>query len=118
MNDPDPFDLKNLRADPEQVRRLTQPKKWRRHYVHVPWQWVERLRRTKRANTYRVALWLLYQHWKDGGRPIVLSNAGAEEEGVSRPSKWRALTELRGLGLIKVEAGRGKAPRITLRHVP
>jgi hypothetical protein len=77
MEDSDPFDLATLRVDSERVRQPARPKKWQRHYVNVPWQWVERLRRAKRISTYRLALVLLYEHWRTGGRPIVLSNVFA-----------------------------------------
>ena len=91
----DMFDLQQLRIDPERVTKPRRPKRWRRHYVNVPWQWVERLRTTKRVCTYRVALLLLYEHWRTGGRPILLSNVGVRREGLARRSKWNAIAELR-----------------------
>src|SRR4051812_20921227 len=110
----DMFDLEQLRIDSGRVAKLVKPKRWRRHYVNVPWHWVEQLRRTKRVCTYRVAVLLLYEHWRTGGRPISLSNVGVRGEGLSRRSKWSAITELQGLGLIEVEAVPRKSPRITL----
>ena len=35
-----------------------------------------------------------YEHWRTGGRPIVLSNVAVRQEGLTRYSKWRAITEL------------------------
>ena len=90
--------LQALRVDPERVRQPARPKKWRRQFVHVPWQWVERLRKAKRISTYRLALVLLYEHWRTGGRPIALSNVGMQQEGLARRSKWNALSELRDPG--------------------
>ena len=87
-------------------------KKWRRHYVHVPWEWVER-GQLPTVSTYRLALLLLYEHWRTGGRPIVLSNISALQEGLSRRSKWNALAELEGLGLIRIERAPPKSPRVT-----
>src|SRR4051794_31033117 len=113
----DPFDLEKLRIAPKRVTKPAKAKRWRRHYVNVPWQWVEQLRTTKRVCTYRVALLLLYEHWRTGGKPIVLSNSGVLAEGLARRSKWNAITELRDQGLIEVEAVRGKSPRITLCHI-
>ena len=84
MEDPNPFDLATLRVDPERVRQPARPKKWRRQFVHVPWQWVERLQAAKRISTYRLALVLLYESWRLGGRPITLSNVFALAEGLSR----------------------------------
>src|SRR4051812_15560948 len=112
LDKPDMFDLKNLRINPERVRQPAKPKKWRRQYVQVPWEWAERLRKAKRVSTYRLALVILYEHWRTGGRPVALSNVGMQSEGLARRSKWNALTELRTLGLITVEAKPGKSPRI------
>jgi hypothetical protein len=112
----DSFDLAALRVDPGRVRKLARPKKWRREFVRVPWGWVEHLREAKRISTYRLALVLLYEHWRTGGRPIVLSNVGVRPEELTRYSKWRALAELQALGLIQVETRSRKSPRIVLRH--
>jgi hypothetical protein len=116
LND-DPFDRERLRVNRARETKRAKPKNWRRYYVNVPWYWVEQLQTTKRASTYRVALWLLYEHWRTGGRPIVLSNVAVRQEGLTRYSKWRAITELQTQGLIEVEAVKGKAPRITLYHL-
>lgn len=116
MDDQDPFDPASLRVRPAQQTR-TKPKRWRRHYVQVPWPWVERLKAAKRISTYRLALSLVYASWRNGGRPIVLSNVMAEEEGLSRRSKWRALAELEYLGLVEVRRRPRQAPRLVMRHV-
>lgn len=117
MNDLDPLALKTLRVDPEGVRQPARRKKWRRQFVRVPWAWAERLQAARRVNTYRLALLLLYEYWRTGGRPIALTNAGLVEEGVSPRSKTRALAELERIGLIEVKRRRGRAPRATLCHV-
>jgi hypothetical protein len=117
MDDSHPSDLASLRVDFERVRQPAKPKKWQRHYVNVPWQWVERLRESKRISTYRLALVLLYEHWRTGGRTIVLSNVFTFTEGLPARSKWRAIAELESLGLIQVERKRSQAPRVTLRHL-
>ena len=111
----DAFDLKRLRVNPADLQGKPKRKKWRRHYVRFPWEWAERMRSVQRGNTYRLALLLVYEHWRTGGRPIVLSNAGLEQEGITRRSKWNALLELEQLGLIEVEKRPRKSPRVTLR---
>jgi len=113
----DPFDLDALRVDPAAHRVAARPKKWRRQFVWVPWTWVEQLRSAKRVCTYRLALVLLYEHWRQGGRPITLSNVFTDAEGLSRRSKWRAIAELEGLGLLQVKRRRRHAPRVVLRHL-
>jgi len=114
----DPFDVEALRVDPEQVaRKPGKRKKWQRHFVNVPWEWVRRPQGTKHAGSvYPLAHLLLYEDWHAGGRPIVLSNALAAEVGLSRPSKWRALNELEELGLVQVKRQARKAPRVTVHH--
>ena len=71
----------------------------------------------RRVITYRLALLLLYEDWRTGGRSIVLPNVGLEQEGLTRRSKWRALLELEQLGLVEVERRPRKSPRITLRRL-
>jgi hypothetical protein len=110
------IDLEGVLLNAEQINRLQarkQRKAWRRQYVRVPWAWVERLREAKRpGSTYDLALLLLYEHWRLGGRPIVLSNIGLLPEGLLRRSKWYALAELERLGLVRVERQSRKAPRV------
>ena len=114
----DPFGLERLLVNPADLQRKPKRKKWQRQYVQVPWTWVERLQSAKRISTYRLALVLVYESWRLGGRPITLSNVSALAEGLSRRSKWRSLAEFEQLGLIEVERHRRHAPRVSLRHLP
>jgi hypothetical protein len=117
----DPFDLDTVRvnsADPRFQRKPGKPKNWRRQYIQFPWAWVERLQAAKRVSTYRLALLLVYEHWRTGGRPIVLSNLASRQEGLSRWSKWNALAELEELGLVRVERRPSKSPRVVVCHPP
>jgi hypothetical protein len=121
MMDHDPFELDTLRVDPARgrfQRKPGRPKKWRRHYIQFPWAWAERLQAAKRISTYRLALLLVYEHWRTGGRPIVLSNALVMAEGVSRRTKWNALVELERLGLVRVQRRPRKSPRLLLCRLP
>ena len=120
MTDDDPYaDLKQhrLTAEAQAItaeRRAVVPRKIqkrRRHFVKVPWSWVERLTRARHIVTYRVALHILYEHWRAGGRPCTLANGAVE--GVARGTKWRALRELEHLGLVTIERHKRKAPRVT-----
>jgi hypothetical protein len=88
--------------------------KRRRHFVMVPWTWLEKLAAARYVATYRVAHHILYWHWKEHGEPFTLSNGIMAIEGVSRWQKWRALGELEKLGLITIERRRRKTPRITV----
>ena len=115
----DPFDVEGLRIDPHDstlVGKAARPRKvkWQRKFVRVPWAWVNRLKVSNRGVTYRLALLLLYEYWRTGGRPIQLSNAMLTGDGVTRRSKWRALLELEQFGLLKVERRPRKSPVVTL----
>ena len=89
----------------------------RRHFVRVPWTWVERLRGA-RGSTYRLALILLYLHWKGNGEPIKLANGMLQIDGVSRHAKWRALNELERRGMIVVERRHRRSPLIQVLVEP
>jgi hypothetical protein len=86
-------------------------------FVLVPMVWVERLAATRSIGSgpYRLALHLLFQHWKSGGRPVKLSNVALTELGVGcRKMKGRALSELEKLGLVEVERRPKKSPIVTV----
>jgi DNA-binding MarR family transcriptional regulator len=120
MMEHDPFDLGSLRVpvDPRVQRKPANAKKWHRRFVHVPWEWTVRLRAAKRVSTYGLALLLLYEHWRNGGQPIVLSNVLAADVGLPRRSKSRALAELEQLELVRMERHPRKSPRVTLCQIP
>jgi hypothetical protein len=114
---PDPLDLDNLRYQPGDKQWAAVPKKIRQRrqqFVLVPWTWAERLAQSRSANTYRVALTLLFLHWKATGGPIKLANGMLATDGVSRWSKWRALEELEQFGLVTINRRQRKSPIITL----
>jgi hypothetical protein len=122
----DPFDPARLRLDPatlgrparlEEVRAVVPrkiQKQQQQHFVRVPWVWVERLTKARSIATYRVALHILYWHWKGGGMPFTLANTAMAAEGVSRWGKWDGLQELERLGLITVERRRRRSPQVTV----
>jgi hypothetical protein len=123
--DDDPFaDLEKLRLRPEHYQAYTDGagEKWatvplkiqkrRQQFVKVPWTWIERLANTRRAATFKVALYVLHKNWRNGGKPFTLSNSTVE--GVSRWQKWRALNELERLKLIIIKRRKRKTPLITV----
>jgi hypothetical protein len=113
-----PFDLDRLRFDPAEVPATTPKKigKRKEHFTMVPWTWIERLNGAT-GQTYRVALFLLYQHWKGKCEPIKLPNGMLKIDGVSRQSKWRALADLERRGLIAVERRPSRSPIVRLYFV-
>ena len=117
MDADDPFDLNRLALTPERagsVGRAATAKRHRQQFVKFPRSWVGQLQDARHIGSYRIALYLLFQHWKSDGRPIRLSNIALVGMGVSREQKRRALWELERLGLIRVERRRYRSPLVTV----
>jgi DNA-binding transcriptional ArsR family regulator len=123
----DPFDLDDLRIDPtdpklkprSDVSGPRAPKrKWERRFIHFPWSWLDRLKSTRLRATWALALLLIYEHWRTGGRTIKLTNTMAAEVGVSPDTKGPALDELEQAGLVEVERHDRKSPLVTLLVKP
>jgi hypothetical protein len=111
------YDLVALRLPPEMMseRRVTPKKiaKRRLHWVKFPLTWCAQMKGAT-GQTYRVAIFLLYLHWKGKGEPIKLANGMLKEDGVSRHAKRRALIDLERRGLVSVEWRPKKSPIVTL----
>jgi hypothetical protein len=58
--------------------------KRRDQFVIVPMAWKDRLAGAVDASTLKLALHLLYQHWKNDGAAIKLSNTALANAGISR----------------------------------
>ena len=105
----DLFDLDKFRInpnDPQLVPKTSevQPKKKRRQqFILIPWIWMVQLKSTQSITTYRLALLLLYEHWRNGGQPVRVTNVLAAKFGIPRRSKYSALQELEQLNLIVTE---------------
>jgi hypothetical protein len=110
------FDLERFKFNKAE-RHIKAPgskKKWQRKFVKVPWSWIEKLTFSNSANTYRLALHLLYEHWKGNGPIKVSNNAAVSEASITRHAKRRALLELETLGLIQVERHPRRSPLVTI----
>jgi hypothetical protein len=66
------------------------------------------------AQTLRLAMLILYLHWKGNGDAIKLSNTLPKEFNISRESKRRALIDLERRGFITVERQSRKTPTVKL----
>jgi len=88
-------------------------KRRREHFAMLPMTWYERLKGAD-GQTYRVAWFLLYLHWKNNGGPIKLANGMLAMDGVPPQSKRRALRDLERRGLITVEWRPRKSPIVRL----
>jgi len=106
--------LENARKVPRVPKKI---QKRQQHFIKVPWFWFEKLQKVKSAQTYRLALLLLYLHWRGSGGPVKLANGTPKAEGISRQSKWRALVELEQLGLIVIERRSRRSPVVRLLNL-
>jgi len=114
----DCFDIDNLRIDADALpeRRAVAPRKFekrRRHFVKVPWAWVEALSGAS-GQTWHLAIQLLYLHWKGKGEAIKLANGMLKVDGISRSSKGRGLCDLERRGLVTVSRRCRRSPLVTL----
>ena len=105
-------------AGQEQQVNGPKRKEWRRLYTLLPRAWEVRLLGAKRIVTYRLAVELLYLHWLSGGKTIAVTGKVAKAAKLSVRSKSNALDELEQLGLIEMERGLRRSPRVVLLHVP
>jgi hypothetical protein len=87
----------------------TKIKERRKHFIMFPLVWYERLKGAS-GQTYRVALYLLYLHWKEGKDAIKLANGMLGMDGVSPQSKRRALRDLQHRKLVTVDWRLKKSP--------
>jgi len=105
------FDLDRLRLDTGEVWAVVpgKIKRRREYFVKLPMTWYERLRGAN-GQTYRVAWFLLYQHWRNKGEPFKVPNGMLAIDGVPPRTKCRALRDLVRRDLICVEWRKKKSP--------
>jgi hypothetical protein len=113
MNRGDDYDIEALQIDPMDTTLVpARPgkrrgdHKGRRYFVKVPWSWVEKLEGAS-GQTYRLALNILFQHFRERGAAVILSNKRAE---MPRQSKLRALQDLEARGLVTVTWRERRSP--------
>ena len=83
----------------------------------IPWAWLARaLSLPGKALHVGVVLW--FRAGLEQSRTIALSMTRFEEVGVSRFSASRGLRRLKKARLVKVKAGKGRKPRVTIVHNP
>jgi hypothetical protein len=91
-------------------------KKWQHRFVSVPWVWADQLKTCESAATFKLALLLLYEHWRTNGSWIHLTNALAATMDILPEAKRRALGDLERRGLVSVERRSRKTPLVTVLH--
>jgi hypothetical protein len=117
------FDAKTLALKPEHLESgrpaetgvaAAKRERRKREFAQITYEQIERLAPVKSAATLKVFLFLLLIDWKDRGKPISVANGRLEQLGVSRYAKYRALSELRRLGLIEMCKRPHKSPKIVI----
>jgi DNA-binding transcriptional ArsR family regulator len=118
------FDAKALALKPEQlVERVrlagtgiaaTKRERRKREFLQMTRRQVERLAKAKSITTATVFHFLLLISWRNPGYPKLLANDGLEQLGVTRQAKYRALSELRELGLIELRSRGRKSPEVVI----
>jgi len=85
-----------------------------RKFIKVPRMWQKCLADIEAdGSTYRLALYLLDRAaWSE---QVPLGNRVLVKHGISRWAKWRALEQLRRIGLISVESRPGRPPIVRVR---
>lgn len=94
-------------------KRLFEPR-----WVKLPRHWISGLGQSKSANTYRLALLILLEAYRDrrGRGEITLSTAMT---GMPRNSRIAAARELAEIGLISLKEGGGnRALKAQIIHLP
>ena len=112
--DDDNFNIENLRiAETPTIMKAKAAarRKQEQQFVMMPLWWKTRLSRASHACTFKAGLESLYRRWRSGGEPVLLPNVGL---GVSDGTKWRALQELEGLGLVAIARRPKKSPLVTV----
>jgi hypothetical protein len=120
MND-SAFSAKDLKLRPEQLKNLrpvetgvAKPKRQKREFVQITREQSEHL--DKVSHTAEVVFrHLMFLNWKSPGRTIYLANGALSQKGVSRYAKYRALDELKKVGLIKLRKRPSKSPGVIIR---
>jgi hypothetical protein len=84
--------------------------KRRKHFVKVPFTWVEKLAGAG-GQTYALALHLLYLNWKHNEAPFKLGSI-LQIDGIGRETKRRTLSDLERRGLIEIKRRARRSPMI------
>jgi hypothetical protein len=123
----DSFDAKALALKPEHLKpgRLaetgiaaTKRERRKREFALISREQFERLTKTTNTASWRIFIHLQLLSWRSPGRAIRLANGALEQIGVDRYAKYRALPELKELGLIELKTKhKRKSPEIVVLEV-
>ena len=114
------FDIKDFKLRPDQLKDLRpvepgvkKSRRRKRDFIQITREQSERLDKVGHAAEV-VFRYLMFLDWKSPGRTIYLANGALSERGVSRFAKYRALTHLKRVGLIKLRKRPRKSPGVII----
>jgi hypothetical protein len=117
------FDAKDWALKPEQLEPVrlaetgiaaTKRAKRRQEFTQITRAQIERLAGAASVTSVTVFHFLMLIDWRYPGKPIRLANEGLEQLGVTRQAKYRALVDLKRLGLIELKNRGRKSPEVTI----
>jgi hypothetical protein len=118
----DNFDAKALALKPEHLKNLrsaettaAKVERRKRYFAQITSDQIDRLTKTTNVAAWKIFLHLLLLNRYSPGKTIRLANVALGQIGVSRYAKYRALPELKKLGLIKMRKRPNKSPEIIVR---
>jgi hypothetical protein len=120
--DPDPFNLEGL-VLPEELKGLEKRrifgKEKRRlgHFTRFPNMWAWRLRKSRSATAWKLARFLLWEHWRRGlgeGEAFTVGRAACRAAGIAKNERGPALRELESVGLVRIKYRYGTNPEVVL----
>jgi hypothetical protein len=92
-------------------------KKGREQFAKVPLCWAQRAAAATETPQAYVWVWLMRLKYEHGSTTFPLPNDRLKRAGISRKTKWKALTKLEAAGLIQIERRGRKSPLVTLLFV-
>jgi hypothetical protein len=101
------IEVKTLYSGPAQKKTR------REQFALVPKTWLPKLS-TMNMSTRWLAVALLWNSWRNYGRPFPCSNSLLKDFGLKRYHKDKGLVELEQAGLITVRRFQFRSPRITI----
>jgi hypothetical protein len=107
--------MHRLAATKRKPKRRRRRSSFQVRWARIPAAWRRQLRKTRSANTYHLAIAVLFEAFRSeqSGTDIVLS---AQTTGLNGSSRRWAIKELERMGLIRVRRKGRSAPRVELFH--
>ena len=115
FDDIDKLQLKEpLPPLPDSTRVKSKRYRQTEEFVIISREQSDRLDKAVNYGTERVFRHLLFLTWRSPGKPVKVGNIAFNRKDTDRRIKYRALCELKSLGLVQVKRVGGKSPTVTV----